>query len=74
VTIEAARQRAAVFQREVRDAVRYEKSLAVRALLVLAAVAVIVILRTLYFALEPVWKRSLAGAWLWRLIARGSRP
>ena len=38
------------FRREIRDAVRYERGLAVKALLALAAVAVIVVLRTLYFA------------------------
>ncbi len=38
------------FRREIRDAVRYERGLAVKALLALAAVAVVVVLRTLYFA------------------------
>jgi hypothetical protein len=50
--IEAVPARPAVFLQEVRDAVRYEKGLVVKALLVLAVVAVIVILRTLYFALQ----------------------
>jgi PAS domain S-box-containing protein len=54
VTIETAPQRSAVFQREVREALRYEEGLVVKALLVLAAVAVIVILRTLYFALPAL--------------------
>ena len=54
VKIETVPQRPAVFQREVRDAVRYEKGLVVKALLVLAVVAVIVILRTLYFALQAL--------------------
>lgn len=52
VRIEAVQPRPAVFQQEVRDAVRYEKGLVVKALLALAVVAVIVILRTLYFALQ----------------------
>jgi hypothetical protein len=38
------------FRREIRAAVRYERGLAVKALLALAAVAVIVVLRMLYFA------------------------
>jgi hypothetical protein len=38
------------FRREIRDAVRYERGLAVKALVALAAVAVIVVLRMLYFA------------------------
>jgi len=46
VTLEAVQARPAVFRQEVRDAVRYERGL------VLAVVAVIVILRTLYFALQ----------------------
>ena len=54
MTIEAVRARPAVFLREIRDAVRYEKGLVVKALLVLAVVAVIVILRTLYFALQAL--------------------
>jgi cell division protein FtsL len=54
MTIETAPQRPAVFQQEVHDAVRYEKGLAVKALLVLAVVVVIVILRTLYFALQAL--------------------
>ena len=54
VRIQTARKLPAVFQREIRDAVRYEKGLVVKALLVLAAVAVIVILRTLYFALQAL--------------------
>ena len=52
--IETVPQRPAVFKQEVRDAVRYEKGLVVKALLVLAVVAVIVILRTLYFALQAL--------------------
>ncbi len=54
MTIEAVRARPAVFLQEIRDAVRYEKGLVVKALLVLAVVAVIVILRTLYFALQAL--------------------
>jgi hypothetical protein len=38
------------FRREIREAVRYERGLAVKALLALAVVAVIVVLRMLYFA------------------------
>jgi hypothetical protein len=37
------------FRREIREAVRYERSLVVKALLALAVVAVVVILRILYF-------------------------
>ncbi len=39
-----------VFRREIRQAVRYEKGLVLKALMVLAVMAIIVILRTLYFA------------------------
>ena len=39
------------FRGEIRDALRYEKGLAVKALLALAVLAVIVVLRTLYFSL-----------------------
>ena len=38
------------FRGEIRDALRYERGLAVKALLVLAVLAVIVVLRTLYFS------------------------
>ena len=54
VRIETAPQRPAVFQQEVRDAVRYERGLVIKALLVLAVVTVIIILRTLYFALQAL--------------------
>ena len=37
------------FRREIREAVRYERGLVVKALLALAVVAIVVILRTLYF-------------------------
>jgi hypothetical protein len=37
------------FRREIRDAVRYERGLVVKALLALAVVAVVVVLRILYF-------------------------
>jgi hypothetical protein len=37
------------FRREIREAVGYERSLVVKALLALAVVAVVVILRILYF-------------------------
>jgi hypothetical protein len=38
------------FQQEIRDAVRYEKGLAVKALIALALVAVVVLARLLYLA------------------------
>ena len=38
------------FRREIRTAVRYERGLSVKALLALAVVALMVIVRTLYFA------------------------
>ena len=38
-----------VFRAEIRAAVRYERGLAVKALLALAVVAVVVALRALYF-------------------------
>ena len=37
------------FRREIRQAVRYERGLVVKALLALAVVAVVVVLRMLYF-------------------------
>ena len=43
-------QRPRTFEREIRYALRYERGLFVKALVALAVVAVIVILRTLYFA------------------------
>jgi hypothetical protein len=49
VTIESV-QPPRVFRREIREAVRYEKGLVIKALMVLAVMAIIVILRTLYFA------------------------
>jgi hypothetical protein len=50
VTIDQGSQRRPAFQREIRRALRYEEGLAVKALVVLMVVAVIVILRALYFA------------------------
>jgi hypothetical protein len=50
MTIEVAQLPPRVFRREIRQAVRYEKGLVVKALIVLAVMAIIVILRTLYFA------------------------
>jgi hypothetical protein len=38
------------FRREIREAVRYERGLVIKALIVLAVVAIVVVLRTLYFA------------------------
>ena len=40
------------FRGEIRDALRYEKGLALKAVLALAVLAVIVVLRTLYFSLR----------------------
>ncbi len=37
------------FRREIREAVRYERGLVVKALLALVVVAVVVVLRILYF-------------------------
>ena len=50
VTSDRGKPRSRAFEREIREAIRYERGLVVKALLVLAVVAVIVILRTLYFA------------------------
>ena len=50
VTVDRLPQRPPVFRREIRDAIRYERGLFTKALVVLAVVAVIVIVRTLYFA------------------------
>ena len=43
-------KRPPAFQREIREEVRYERGLFVKALFALAIVALIVTLRTLYFA------------------------
>jgi hypothetical protein len=40
------------FRREIRDAIRYERGLVVKALLALAVVAVVMVLRILYFTLR----------------------
>jgi hypothetical protein len=51
MTIEPERrQEPEAFADEIRAAVRYERGLVVKALGVLAVLAVIVVLRTLYFA------------------------
>jgi cell division protein FtsL len=50
VTVERRQQQPPVFRREIRDAIRYERGLVAKALVVLAVVAVIIIARTLYFA------------------------
>jgi len=50
VTIEAVKAQPPVFRREIRDAVRYEKGLFIKALVVLAVLAILLILRTLYLA------------------------
>jgi hypothetical protein len=51
VTIEAVKARpVVVFRQEINDAVRYEKGLFIKALVVLAVLAIVLILRTLYFA------------------------
>ncbi len=38
------------FRREIRTALRYERGLFIKALLALALVALVVVIRTLYFA------------------------
>ena len=51
MTIEpGGRRETEVFRREIRAAVRYERGLVVKAAAVLALLAVIVVLRTLYFS------------------------
>jgi len=50
VTIEKGSQRRPAFQREIREALRYEEGLVVKVAAVLIAVALIVILRALHFA------------------------
>jgi hypothetical protein len=51
VTIEAVKARPVViFRQEINDAVRYEKGLFLKALVILALLAIMLILRTLYFA------------------------
>jgi hypothetical protein len=50
VTVEpAGRHQPEVFTQEIRTAVRYERGLVIKAVAVLALVAVIVVLRTLHF-------------------------
>jgi hypothetical protein len=49
VTVDRFQQQPAVFRREIHDAIRYERGLFTKALVVLAVVAVIIIMRTLYF-------------------------
>lgn len=50
LTSTRAREQPPDFQREIREAIRYERGLFVKALFALAVVAVIVTIRTLYFA------------------------
>jgi len=51
VTIEAVKARPAeVFRQEINDAVRYEKGLFIKALVILAVLAILLILRAMYFA------------------------
>lgn len=50
MTADRGKPRIRAFDREIRDAIRYERGLVVKALVALAVVAVIVILRTLYLA------------------------
>lgn len=50
VTVDHGRPRPPGFRSEIRHAIKYEKGLVAKALVVLALVAVIVIVRTLYFA------------------------
>ena len=49
MTADHGTPRPRAFEREIRDAIRYEQGLVAKALVVLAVVAVIVIVRTLYF-------------------------
>jgi hypothetical protein len=49
VTTDHDKPRSRAFEREIRDAIRYEQGLVIKALVVLAVVAVIVIVRTLCF-------------------------
>jgi hypothetical protein len=49
VTADHGKPRSRAFDREIREAIRYEQGLFVKALVALAVVAVIVIVRTLYF-------------------------
>jgi hypothetical protein len=50
VTADRGQRRSRAFDREIRDANRYEQGLVIKAIVVLAVVAVIVIVRTLYFS------------------------
>ena len=50
MTADHGKPRSRAFDREIRDAIRYEQGLVIKALVVLAMVAVIVTVRTLYFA------------------------
>jgi hypothetical protein len=50
LTITRPAEPSRAFQREIRAALRYERGLFVKALFALAVVAVIVTIRTLYFA------------------------
>jgi hypothetical protein len=49
VTADHGKPGSRAFDREIRDAIRYEQGLAIKAIVVLAVVAIIVIVRTLYF-------------------------
>jgi hypothetical protein len=50
VTIERSPQRRPAFQREIRHALRYEQGLVIKLAAVLIVVAVVILVRTLYFA------------------------
>jgi hypothetical protein len=50
VTMDRGPQRRPAFQREIRDALRYEQGLVIKLVAVLVVVAVIVLVRTLYLA------------------------
>lgn len=50
MTDDRGQRRPRAFEREIREAMRYERGLFVKGVVALAVVAVIVILRTLYFA------------------------
>jgi hypothetical protein len=50
VTMERGPQRRPAFQREIRHALGYERGLVIKLAAVLIVVAVVVVVRTLYFA------------------------
>jgi|HubBroStandDraft_2_1064218.scaffolds.fasta_scaffold243236_2 hypothetical protein len=50
MTDDSGQRRPRAFEREIREAMRYEKGLVVKAVVALAVVAVVVTLRLLYFS------------------------